>query len=307
MNLWTEADIPSQAGRVALITGANSGLGLATAQALAMRGAQVILACRGADKARVAIDSIRAEVPDAALEFLPLDLSSLASVREAAAEVALRHPRLDLLINNAGIMATPYGKTRDGFELQFGTNHLGHFALTGLLLDRLNAAPAARVVTVSSLAHRSGALPLGDLNWERAPYSRSRAYGRSKLANLVFALELDRRLRQRGVATHSLAAHPGYSATNIGFGGHSPTSLFGRLITIGNRILAQPAALGALPTLYAATSADAQRGDYYGPNGPLQFRGHPMRVRGMRRAYDTALAAGLWERSEQMTGVRYDL
>lgn len=302
---WTANNLPALEGRTALVTGANSGLGLATAQALAQRGAQVILACRGADKALAAIDTIRAAVPQATLAFLPLDLSSLDSVRAAAAQVRAQHPRLDLLINNAGIMATQYGRTRDGFELQFGTNHLGHFALTGLLLDVLNATPGARVVTVSSIAHRSGTLPLDDLNWERARYSRSRAYGRSKLANLMFALELDRRLRKAGAGTLSVAAHPGYSATNIGFGGSSRTSLFGRLIKLGNLILAQPAPLGALPTLYAATAADVQGGNYFGPDGPLQFRGYPMRVRGTRLAHDETAAAGLWARSEALTGVRY--
>ena len=302
---WNEREIPDLQGRTALVTGANSGLGLATAQALALRGAQVLMACRGADKAQAAIAAIRTAVPDARLQPLSLDLSDLSSVRAAADEVRRAHPKLDLLINNAGVMATPYGKTRDGFELQFGTNHLGHFALTGLLLDSLLAAPAARVVTISSLTHRRATLPIDDLHWERERYSRAGAYGRSKLANLMFMLELDRRLRRRGAAALSVAAHPGYAATNIGFGGGSRTSLFGRLITIGNVLLAQPAALGALPTLYAATAADVQGGEYFGPNGPLQFRGYPVRVRSSARARDAGLAAQLWQASERMTGVHF--
>jgi NAD(P)-dependent dehydrogenase (short-subunit alcohol dehydrogenase family) len=234
-----------------------------------------------------------------------MDLSDLSSVRAAAQQVRDAHPRLDLLVNNAGVMATPYGKTRDGFEMQFGTNHLGHFALTGLLFDSLLAAPAARVVTISSLTHRRGTLPIEDLHWEKQPYSRAGGYARSKLANLMFALELDRRLRKRGDSMLSVAAHPGYAATNIGFGGSSKTSLFGRLITIGNAVLAQPAALGALPTLYAATADGVQGGEYFGPDGPLQFRGYPVRVQGSPRSRDAALAAQLWSASEQMTGVRF--
>ena len=302
---WSERDIPDLQGRTALVTGANSGLGLATAQALALRGAHVVLACRGADKAGAASALIRKAAPDARLDYLALDLSDLGSVRRAAEQYHAQHGTLDLLINNAGVMATPYGRTKDGFETQFGTNHLGHFVLTGLLLDTLLKTPASRVVTLSSIAHRTGDLPIDDLNWQKQKYSRSRAYGRSKLANLMFALELDRRLRQRGAHTLSVAAHPGYAATNIGFGGSSRTSLFGRAITLGNVILAQPAALGALPTLYAATADGVKGGDYDGPDGPLQVRGYPVRVQGTARARDAALAARLWEASEAMTGFRY--
>lgn len=305
MARWTESDIPSLEGKTALVTGANSGLGLETARALAAHGAHVVMACRGAGKAQQALDSIGSRVAGARLSFLPLDLSDLASVRACATAFRAGHARLDILCNNAGIMALPYGKTRDGFELQFGTNHLGHFALTGLLFDILRATPEARVVTVSSLAHRSGKLRLDDPHWENGRYSRSRAYGRSKLANLMFALELNRRVRKAGIDLLSVAAHPGYSATNIGFGGFAKGTLLGRMMDLGNRLLAQPADLGALPSLYAATAADVAGGDYIGPDGPIEFRGYPIQVRPIKRALDEAEAAQLWALSETLTGVHF--
>jgi NAD(P)-dependent dehydrogenase (short-subunit alcohol dehydrogenase family) len=307
---WTEAHLPQLAGRVALVTGANSGLGLETSRALAAQGAHVVLACRGETKALAAMAAIRQKVPNAKLEFLSLDLSDLASVRAAAGEFAMRHERLDLLINNAGLMTLPYGKTRDGFEMIFGTNHLGHFALTGLLLGVLRRTPHARVVTLSSIAHRNGQMVLDDLNWERARYSKPGAYARSKLANLLFALELDRRFKKAGIDAISVAAHPGYSATNIVYGGSgAPPSLWRRIwnamARVGNWLLAQPATMGALPTLYAATAQDVKGGEYFGPHGPLEFRGHPVRVRPSALALDERLAADLWARSEQMTDVRF--
>jgi NAD(P)-dependent dehydrogenase (short-subunit alcohol dehydrogenase family) len=309
MTRWTEADLPDLRGKTALVTGANSGLGLETSRALASRGAHVILACRGADKAQAAMASIRERVPNASLEALSLDLSNLLSVRAAATAFKAAHATLDLLINNAGVMTLPYGKTRDGFEMLFGTNHLGHFALTGLLLDVLRATPGARVVTVSSVAHKSGRLALDDLHWERRKYSRGGAYGQSKLANLMFMLELDRRLRRAGIDVLSVAAHPGYAATNIVFGGSAATPsplrrIWNRLAAIGNLMLAQPAALGALPTLYAATAPGMSGGEYVGPHGPLEFRGYPVVVRPARHALDEGAAKRLWALSEEMTGVR---
>jgi NAD(P)-dependent dehydrogenase (short-subunit alcohol dehydrogenase family) len=310
MTAWTESQMPDLTGRVALVTGANSGLGLETSRALAAKGAHVVLACRGETKALAAIAAIRASLPKADLEFLSLDLSDLASVREAAAAFAARHERLDLLINNAGVMALPQRKTADGFEMQFGTNHLGHFALTGMLIGVLRRTPHARVVTLSSLAHRNGRLPLDDLNWESGRYSKPGAYARSKLANLLFALELQRRFERAGVDAISVAAHPGYSATNIVYGGSgAPSSLWRRLwnlmARVGNWLLAQPASLGALPTLYAATAAEVKGGEYFGPRGPLEFRGAPVRVSPSARARDERLAAELWKRSEEMTGVSF--
>ncbi len=310
MSQWSEQDIPALSGKTALVTGANSGLGFATARALAARGAQVILGCRDARKAEAAMAAIRGAVPGAKLEFLPVDLSSLDSVRAAAATVKARHQRLDIQINNAGIMTLPYTKTRDGLEMLFGTNFLGHFALTGLLFELTRATPAARIVTITSLSERVGRLPLDDLNWEKSRYSKRGAYARSKLANLVFALELDRRLRQAGLGVLSVAAHPGYSATNIVYGGglgeaSLTRSAWNLMARLGNALLAQPAERGALPLLYAATMPDVQSGEYIGPDGFIEFRGWPTRVKPSRRAQDPQLAAGLWARAEAMTGVRY--
>lgn len=307
---WTRADLPRLDGRIAVVTGANSGLGLETCVGLAAAGATTVMACRNPAKARAAVEEVRRRVPDAKLELMALDLADLSAVRGFAAAFAAKHPRLDILCNNAGVMTLPYQKTRDGFEMLFGTNHLGHFALTGLLLEPLRAAPGARVVTLSSIAARSGRLPLDDLNWERRRYSKSGAYAQSKLANLVFALELDRRLRKAGFGVLSAAAHPGYAATNIGFGSAGGRATLARrvwhwLIALGNVLLAQPAAMGALPTLYAACAADVQGGDYIGPDGFIQFRGHPVKVKHHQRAADEATARRLWELSEQMTGVRY--
>lgn len=307
---WTERDIPDLSGKTALVTGANSGLGFATARALAARGAHVLLGCRDEGKAQAAMHNIRAAVPAARLEFLPGDLSDLSSVRRAAELVQARHTRLDIQINNAGVMTLPYGKTRDGFETLFGTNYLGHFALTGLLFGLTSRTPGARIVTVTSLSERVGRLPLDDLNWERARYSKRGAYARSKLANLVFALELDRRLRRAGLPVLSVAAHPGYAATNIVYGGAGlqrslTRSLWNLMARAGNALLAQPAALGALPSLYAATAPDVQGGDYFGPDALFEFRGYPRRVQPSRRARDAMLAAGLWQRSQEMTGVSF--
>ena len=308
MRRWTESNMPDLSGKLALVTGANSGLGLETSRALAAKGARVLMACRGADKAQRAIEQIHTTVPKARLEFLPLDLSDLGSINRCAAQFHAAHKRLDLLCNNAGVMALPYSRTVDGFEMLFGTNHLGHFALTGLLLDALLRAPAARIVTVSSLAHKVGRIDLQDPHWTQRRYSKRGAYGQAKLANLMFALELDRRLRKAGARAISVAAHPGYSATNIAFGAEGARrSLFGRLVGLGNQLLAQPAELGALPTLYAATAAGVKRGDYIGPDGPLEFRGHPVRVQPRHSARDEALAAELWKLSEAQTGVHYPL
>lgn len=312
MSRWTEDQIPDLTGKTALVTGANSGLGLETTRALARKGAQVVLACRSQAKADEAMKDIRAQQPDAKLEFLALDLASLASIKTAAQTFLARHPRLDILCNNAGLMGLPYSTTQDGFEMQFGANHLGHFAFTGLLLPALRATPGARVVTVTSITHRKGVLPLDDLDWKRSPYAPMASYARSKLANLLFTLELDRRLRKAGVAVQSLAAHPGYAATNIVYGGGKDNvpllrRLWNGMAAIGNFLLAQPAALGALPSLYAATARDAQGGDYIGPSQLFEFRGYPKKVKASATACDPALGAALWQKSEELTGVRYGL
>jgi NAD(P)-dependent dehydrogenase (short-subunit alcohol dehydrogenase family) len=296
---WTAADIPGQHGRIALITGANSGIGFAAAATLAAKGATVLLACRDAGKAKDAAGRISAAVPGARTEIVSLDLASLASVREAAGQVRSGHDRLDLLINNAGVMYTPRSATADGFELQIGTNHLGHFALTGLLLDLLLAAPGARVVTVSSFAHRAGRIDLADLQSARR-YRRAAAYAQSKLANLLFAAELQRRLAAAGAQASSLAAHPGYTRTDL-------LRYLPAVMQAGARAarLGQSPEMGALPVLRAATDPAARGGEYYGPRGLTQLAGYPKRVAPSARARDAAVAGKLWAESERLTGVGY--
>jgi NAD(P)-dependent dehydrogenase (short-subunit alcohol dehydrogenase family) len=299
---WSEDDIPDQTGRVAVVTGANSGLGLETARQLAAHGATVVVAVRSLDRGAAAVEDIRARVPDARLELQQLNLASLASVREAAGALRGAHDRIDLLINNAGVMFTERELTADGFELQFGTNHLGHFALTGLLLDRLLPVPGSRIVTVSSLGHWAPfTFDLDDLRAE-GKYNRFAAYSRSKLANLLFTYELQRRLATAGATTVALAAHPGGSDTELVR--HVPGA---DLMPERMRMLAQPAAMGALPTLRAATDPAAGGGQYFGPNGLLEYRGNPIVVRSSGRSQDRALQAQLWARSEELTGVTIDL
>jgi NAD(P)-dependent dehydrogenase (short-subunit alcohol dehydrogenase family) len=303
---WSAADVPDQRDRVAIVTGGNSGIGFEAAAVLAGRGAHVILACRDAGKAKGAVDAIRARHPSASVQTESLDLASLASVRAFADRVLAGQPRIDLLVNNAGVMAIPRRITADGFEMQLGTNHLGHFALTGLLLERLLATPAARVVTVSSSAHRPGSIHFDDLQLERR-YRKWVAYAQSKLANLLFTYELDRRLRRVGASVASVAAHPGYAATNLQFTGARMENrpMLERFFVLGNRLLAQSAAMGALPTLYAATGGDVESGDYAGPGGAFEAWGNPTKVGSSPRARDVATARKLWEISEQLTGVRF--
>jgi NAD(P)-dependent dehydrogenase (short-subunit alcohol dehydrogenase family) len=292
--------LPDQHGRTALITGANSGIGLEAARALSQAGAHVILASRNTEKAEAAAAEIRASNPRAELDVRKLDLASLASVRAFAD--GLDEERLDLLINNAGVMVPPYTKTVDGFELQLATNHLGHFALTGLLLDKLLATPHSRVVTVSSTAHKMGRIDFEDLQRERS-YNRWLAYGQSKLANLLFTLELDRRLKAVGSDVLSVAAHPGYSATNLQFAA-TPSRLERIGSVVLNRVYAQSAERGAQPTLYAAT-ADIPGGAFVGPDGFQEMRGEPTVVTPTRAARDPQTALRLWNVSEELTGVKF--
>jgi NAD(P)-dependent dehydrogenase (short-subunit alcohol dehydrogenase family) len=299
---WTTADIPDQKGRVAVVTGANSGLGLAAAGALAKAGATVVLACRNTEKGEAAMESIRAESPSATLELESLDLASLDSVRAFAERFGKAHDGLDLLINNAGVMAPPRRETADGFELQFGTNHLGHFALTGLLLGALEGRDDARVVTISSTAHKFGRIRFDNLQGQRR-YFRWTAYGQSKLANVLFALELERRLRASGSNMKSLAAHPGYSATNLQSA--APPLVDRAVMAVTNRLLAQSAEMGALPELYAATRLNLDGGLFIGPDGFEEQRGHPKVVRPVKAGRDEAVAARLWSVSEELTGVSY--
>ena len=298
---WTAADIPDQHGRVAIVTGANSGLGFVTARELARAGARVVLASRSSEKGRDAASKIASATPGADVQPAVLDLAALESVRAFAATAP---DRVDLLINNAGVMAAPRRVTRDGFESQFATNHLGHFALTGLLLGRLLAAPAPRVVTVSSTMHRGGAIDFDDLQGERK-YSRWGAYSQSKLANLMFCFELQRRAVAAGTALLSMAAHPGYAATNLQAAG---TDRFYErwFMAIGNRLFAQNAEMGALPTLYAATYPGLPGGTYVGPGGRSEQRGYPKVVSAAGKAYDEQAWRRLWDMSETLTGVHYE-
>jgi NAD(P)-dependent dehydrogenase (short-subunit alcohol dehydrogenase family) len=304
---WTQRDVPSQRGRTIVVTGANSGIGLEATRTLAGAGANVVLACRDPRRAEAAAAELRAEHPSAELEVLPLDLASLASVRDFAKAFSARHPRLDVLVNNAGVMAIPRRTTADAFEMQLGTNHLGHFALTGLLLPRLLAAPAPRVVTVSSTAHRWGWMRFDDLQGERR-YQRWLAYGQSKLANLLFTYELDRRARAAGRALVAAACHPGYSATNLQLVGPrmDGSRRMEALMQWANRVFSQDAAMGALPTLFAATAPGVRGGDFYGPDRMFETRGHPTKVGSSARSRDVQSARRLWEVSEELTGVRYE-
>ena len=296
---WTVDNIPDQTGRVAVITGANSGIGLETARELCRKGALVVMACRSPDKAQTAADDIRATVEGARLELRTLNLADLSSVRTFAAEVAEAHKTVHLLINNAGVMAIPLARTADGFEMQLGTNHLGHFALTALLMDNLKAAPDARVVNVASLAHRyCKKIDFEDLNWEKG-YSKIGAYCRSKLANLLFTQELQRRFEASGVGLITTAAHPGWTATNLQV--HSGIASF------FNPLMAQDGPMGALPTLRAATDPEASGFDYFGPSGLYELKGYPRLAKKTKYAEDADLARQLWEKSEELTGVSFQI
>ncbi len=296
--------MPDQTGRVAVVTGANTGLGFETARVLAQRGASVVLAVRSLDKGKQAADRIAAVAPGAHVSVQELDLSSLTSIRTAAAELATAHPRIDLLINNAGVMYPPYLKTVDGFELQFGTNHLGHFALTGLLLPQVLATPGSRVVTVSSIGHRLRAsIHFDDLQWERK-YHKVDAYGQSKLANLMFTYALDRRFVGAGAPARALAAHPGGSNTDLIRNLPRPVRLVGKALV---PLVAQSAARGALPSLRAATDPAAEGGQYYGPGGFGELRGLPKVVGSSAQSKDETLQERLWTVSEELTGVTYSV
>lgn len=309
---WTADDLPDLTGRTVLVTGATSGLGEASTVALAVRGAHVVLATRSAERTAALMDRIRARRPHASLEHLPVDLADLASVERAAAALADRIGHLDVLLANAGVMATPLRHTVDGFELQIGVNHLGHFALVGRLLPLLAAAPQPRVVLVSSTAHRTARLQVADLNWEHRRYQRWVAYGNSKLANLLHVLELQRRAEEAGSPLTAVGAHPGYAATNLQTTGPAMQGGVSGLVVgagsrLANLVLAQSAAQGALPQLYAATAPALPGASYWGPDGPGEARGYPAPAARSSRARDAGLAAALWQTSEELTGVTYDL
>jgi NAD(P)-dependent dehydrogenase (short-subunit alcohol dehydrogenase family) len=301
---WTTDAIPPLSGNIVIITGANSGIGIETAKVLASKDAHVILACRSMEKGNHAAQQIRSVVPNAHVEPMILDLSSLKSVRTFAETFKTSHHHLHMLINNAGIMWVPYGKTEDGFERHFGTNHLGHFALTGLLLDSLLNTPGARVVTVSSLGHRSGNMDFDHLMYDGGiGYQLQPAYGRSKLANLLFTFELQRRFDAMHANALAVAAHPGVSNTNLVQ--YVENRWYFGLLRLLWTAMIQGSSMGALPTLRAATDPEAKGGDYFGPRGFMETRGYPVKVGCSATARDVNLAKRLWKVSEDLTGVTY--
>ncbi|MBW2269933.1 MAG: SDR family NAD(P)-dependent oxidoreductase [Deltaproteobacteria bacterium] len=305
MSKWTEAHVADQRGRVALVTGANSGIGWETARVLANAGARVVVACRSSERGHDAVRRLEETSPRGGIEFLQLDLADLDSVRAAVDSFA--HDRLDLLINNAGLMATPLQRTSQGFEMQFGVNHLGHFALTGLLMPRLLSTSGSRIVSVSSTGHRPGHIRFDDLNWE-SEYRPWAAYFQSKLANLLFTFELQRRLEAAASETTAFASHPGGSKTNLGH--ENPGGFLNTLLSASRplleRFLLQSSAMGALPTLRAAVDPEARGGEYYGPDGFNEQTGHPIRVDSSARSKDRDVAQRLWRESEELTGIKYE-
>ncbi len=297
MKKWNSSDIEDQAGQTVLITGGSSGLGFETARVLANKNARIIIAVRDAQKAKTAVQHIREQSPDADVSSMILDLADLSSVRSFAGDFLSDHDRLDRLINNAGIMVPPYGKTVDGFELQMGTNHLGHFALTGLLYPLLEDTPKSRIVNVSSMAHKAGNINFDDLHWEKRRYKKWNAYGDSKIANLYFTFALNQKLAAKNSHLIAAAAHPGYTATDL----QRHTGFFSAL----NHLMAQHVSMGALPTLYAASAPDVRGGEFFGPSGFMEMRGFPKRVNANRRANNMKTAEKLWEVSQDLTGVRF--
>ena len=307
---WTASDIPDQSGRTVLVTGGNSGLGYQTVLRLARKGAHVLLAARDRTRGQAALERLAAEAPGSHIELAQLDLADLASVERFSAGFLASGQELDVLVNNAGVMAIPHRETTaQGYERQFGTNHLGHFALTGRLLPVLVKRPGSRVVTLSSNRHKSAkAINFDDLQGEHT-YRPWGAYDQSKLANAMFVLELDRRLRAAGVDIVSAGAHPGFAATNLQFSGprSGGTSLVNQVMGFGTRLFGQPASDGALPQLYAATAEGVHGGEYFGPDGPGEMRGHhPKLVQFSAAARDEAAAARLWTVSEELTGVTFE-
>ena len=302
---WGAEHIPDLSGKVMVVTGANSGIGLETVRELARQGAHTILACRSAERGERAVEDLRGQLPDARIQLMALDLASLSSIERFARNFIRSHSRLDVLVNNAGIMAVPYSPTEDGFESQMGINHLGHFALTGRLLEVLLSTPGARVVNVSSTAHRPGRMDFGNLLFENGGYSPFRAYCRSKLANLLFTFELQRRFEDAGAQALAVACHPGMATTNIGshLHGHR-TYRFSGLLTAG---IVQSASMGALPTLRAAVDPQARGGQYFGPKGFAGQRGHPGVASSTAASRNATAAERLWKASVRLTGVRYSL
>jgi NAD(P)-dependent dehydrogenase (short-subunit alcohol dehydrogenase family) len=301
---WTVANMPDLTGKVVIVTGGNSGIGFEAAKEFARKGAATILACRSMNKAGAALAELKAELPDADAEIMQLDLASLDSVRQFADTFKAKYSQLDILVNNAGIMMVPYGTTEDGFERQLGTNHLGHFALTGLLFDLLLNTPGARVVNVSSAAHHRGDMEFDNLMYDEGEgYSPMGAYGRSKLANLLFTNELQRRFAAMGADALATAAHPGISQTNLM--SHMEDRWYYKLMMLATPLFLQSAAMGALPTIRAAVDPTAHGGEYYGPDGPGERGGYPVVVAASDAAHNEADARQLWQVSEELTGVKF--
>jgi len=300
---WTAERIGDQAGKTVVVTGASNGLGFETARVLAGKRAKVIMAVRSMERGQAAAARLKAAQPDADVQVMQMDLSELASIRAFAEAYRAEYEKLDVLINNAGVMMPPHRRTRDGFELQFGCNHLGHYALTGLLLDRLMQAPRARVVTVSSLAAQGARIDFDNLDGSKG-YGRWKYYGQSKLANLLFARLLQEKLRASGKDMPSIACHPGVARSNLSSFGSEKESK--GLFRFAMNLVSQPTEMGALPSLYAATEPTVQGGSYIGPKGRFGSSGHPVDVTGvMDRLYDAETAKRLWQVSEELTGVRY--
>lgn len=295
---WTNNEIPDLTGKIAIVTGANSGLGYETAKALSAKNAEVIMACRNMEKGNEAAKNIQDEKQDVKLQVMKLDLSDLLSVKDFADIFKQKYSKLDLLINNAGVMMPPYSKTKDGFELQIGTNHLGHFALTGLLFDILLKTEKSRIVSVSSMAHKWGEINFDDLNLEQK-YNKTEAYGQSKLANLLFTYELQRKLEKAGSNAIAVASHPGWTQTNL----QRHTGFFRFL----NPLMGQKQEHGAWPTLMAATYQETKGADYYGPGGFKEMKGHPKKVESNAKSHDKDVAARLWKLSEDLTGVKFEI
>jgi len=293
---WTSNDIPDLTGKTAIVTGANSGIGFETAKALAHKGAEVILACRDTLKGEEAAGAITRYYSEAKIEVMTLDLSSLDSIKKFTGIVNKKYSKIDILVNNAGVMMPPYGKTEDGFELQFGTNHLGHFALTGQLFDLIANAENARIVTVSSIAHRQGKVDFENLNAEKG-YNKSAVYGLSKIANLMFTYELQRRIEAAGLNMIAVAAHPGWTATNL--------QKNWPMVRVMNPVFAQKPPMGALPSLYAATAPEIRGGCYYGPGGFYELGGYPKQVSSIEHSLEMETAEKLWKVSEEMTGITF--
>ncbi|MCJ7679283.1 MAG: SDR family NAD(P)-dependent oxidoreductase [Candidatus Aminicenantes bacterium] len=294
---WNAVNVKDQTGRTAVVTGSSSGIGYEAGRVLAEKNAAVIIAVRNLEKGCAVADKIRTSFQNADVRVMELDLADFQSIRRFSDNFLKEYSHLDLLINNAGVMMPPYSKTVDGFELQFGTNHLGHFALTGLLLDVINKTPGARIVNVSSSAHLYGRLDFDDLNWQKRTYKKSRAYGDSKIANLYFTYELQKKLKEAGQKTLVTAAHPGWTATEL--------QRHAWFFDFMNRFVGQHISMGALPTLYAAVVEDVEGGDYFGPSGWREVRGYPKKVQSNRLSHDEQIAVQLWEVSEKLTGICY--